>query len=131
MIELLVAPAAAEIDRESPGAGCPGTGGWRARVLPGKPYVAKRETIEILKERGNADRRCLPRRSSVWTATAGHIWWLPSARMSGGLPMLWRAEATVGDTRPTCSTHTERCSKLTPGSENPASRITSPLSQRL
>ena len=107
MIELLVAPAAAEIDRESPGAGCPGTGGWRARVLPGKPYVAKRETIEILKERGNADRRCLPRRSSVWT------------------------EATVGDTRPTCSTHTERCSKLTPGSENPASRITSPLSQRL
>jgi len=57
VIALLVAPAAAGLDRESPGAGDPGTGGWRARALPGKPYVARRETIKIIKERGDADRR--------------------------------------------------------------------------
>ena len=56
VIELLVAPAP-WLDSESPAAGDPGAGGWRARALPGKPYVAKRETIEIIKERGDADRR--------------------------------------------------------------------------
>jgi hypothetical protein len=57
VIELLVAPVAVEIDRDSSGPSESEATGWQARTSPSKPYVARRETIEIIKERGDEDRR--------------------------------------------------------------------------
>jgi hypothetical protein len=70
VIEWLVAPAAL-VDLKGPGADDLGAGGWRARTLPGKPYVAERETIEIIKERGDADRRLF---ATTFVDLDGNAW---------------------------------------------------------
>ena len=108
VIEWLVAPAA-PVDRKSPGAGDLGAGGWRARTLPGKPYVAQRETIEIVKEHGYPDRRLF---ATTFTDLDGAGWsYLVAAERSDAG---WSAHDVAGGSDGPGQARTQRAERPQP-----------------
>jgi hypothetical protein len=107
VIECLVAPAPAQIDPESPGIGDPETGGWRARVLRGKSYAAKPETIEIINERGDADRRLF---ATTYVDLDGNGWsYLVAAERSD---LGWSAHGVAGGSDGPVEVRTRRSARL-------------------